>query len=925
MLLRRFFLWFFLLLAVIAAVGIALSRPLIGQAARSQLADAGFRNVQLDVAALSPRHLRLENIVANEGGRDTLRFEFVEADFNLVDLIVRREIEGLRIGPGNVRLSLSPDGTLSIPGLKLQGGDGGALPFQSLSLAEVDVTIETPIGDARGKADGSFNAATGGDLSFVFSADRAGTEQYSVENANVAFEGTFSAEEILQLTGTFEGDFIADAFSARRSIATIKAANLSRNFEFEDAAVNFGTDELTLNSLSSSSGVARVMETAFGEAASSFSAGAKASVSRQGGIWAIHTNSQNGAFKVKADNGASLTISPNGNSAILTKNGAALNTAFAFALTSEKLNATGALSGERNEESWRIAGPVNFGPLDADRVKFESAATQITMTPVNDDINIDLAVVADLALGKIGRLNIFDAPIDATFNTVISLDDQRAIVRQSAECLLLEDVRATIDRQDTELLLSGASFCADGEPVAEITWDDEIVSVMRGRLVADRAHYRLGSTHLIGAPPEVDAVAVYRPALNKTVIDGAIDGGMMALNDLLNLAESKGNFTFALEKEVMRVELRFDQTRVSQRREPMLVAPALASGYLSLLRQDATFDYIVTTLDGARIGAGTGDHNVSTAKGKSRLTFDELQFADGGMQPAQLLPVLRGFARDATGTARGFADFWWDRGEGISSSAEFELENVTFTGPTRIVNQTRALNGLISFADLWPLRTDGLQTVTVEGADLDALQLQEGEIVFDMPGDETLRVERANFPWFGGSLGVDGAVMAYSGGEAVAPLRADGVDLQQLFDHISIDGLSGEGLLSGVLPLVVEDGRARIENGLLTSDTPGAIRYQGQAAEAAGQSGGQAKTAFDLLRDLRYDNLEARIEGPLDGRLQFRISLQGTGEVDFNRENVRVPVNYNINLDAALLELLQQAQLSRRIELQIDRGIRDQE
>ena len=40
-----------------------------------------------------------------------------------------------------------------------------------------------------------------------------------------------------------------------------------------------------------------------------------------------------------------------------------------------------------------------------------------------------------------------------------------------------------------------------------------------------------------------------------------------------------------------------------------------------------------------------------------------------------------------------------------------------------------------------------------------------------------------------------------------------------------------------------------------------------------------------------------------------------------NNQDVRVPVTYNINLDAALLELLNQANLTRDIQLQFERGL----
>ena len=135
----------------------------------------------------------------------------------------------------------------------------------------------------------------------------------------------------------------------------------------------------------------------------------------------------------------------------------------------------------------------------------------------------------------------------------------------------------------------------------------------------------------------------------------------------------------------------------------------------------------------------------------------------------------------------------------------------------------------------------------VEGVDLDALQLNEGEIIFELPGDETLQVYEAVFPWFGGVLGVYEAQASFDRTVSVMPMRIDNVDLAQVLEYVDIEGLSGEGRLSGVLPLSASDGRARIDGGVLKSDGPGAIRYVGKSATEAVKGNEQARVAFNLV------------------------------------------------------------------------------
>lgn len=237
------------------------------------------------------------------------------------------------------------------------------------------------------------------------------------------------------------------------------------------------------------------------------------------------------------------------------------------------------------------------------------------------------------------------------------------------------------------------------------------------------------------------------------------------------------------------------------------------------------------------------------------------------------------------------------------------------------MNQTIGINGRIALQSLFPVITEGAQTVSIDRIDFSALQLENGEIQFALADDNKLRIERAFFPWFGGSIGVYDMQAALDGGNTRARLEAKDVDLAAILAFVDVDGLSGEGILAGTLPLIVEDRRARIEQGLFRSVTPGVVRYQGEAGDAAASAGADANIAFSILRNLEYESLEVAVDGPLDGRLDFQMAFDGHGEVPINKQDVRVPVKYTINLDAALLDLFNQVNLSRNLEMQIKNAV----
>ena len=930
--LRRALLGLALFLAIFAVAAFLLRLPVAGYAVRTALAGAGLGEAQLRVTALSFSNARLENLTTGPEGDETLRFDVIEADFNWLRLLQHREVNAVRLGPGAVQLAVSPEGEISLPGIALNGGGGGSLPFKSVSISDLALRIDTPEGAASGNVNADFDSQKGGRASISLSALNAGANAIEIENASATLVLIFDAAGNAQAEGTLAADIvnIADAAMARVTAISFKANNVSwrkndagtkRDFA-GDAIVNINIAELPVDHipLLTADNAPRAAAL-LGDLPEAFSfSGVLAATAENGGI-TIGAASKDDPVTIKSDTGVSMMISGLGDAPFYEHGNSAPRAALNFRLQGAKIDVEGAVDAKKTDTNWHISAPMRFGEYHSERLSIGGAALTLDAIAGSNEINAGIGMDLDLQKAKIGRLNVFDAPFDASFNFSLDNETHRVVVTQADECIELEKVRATIDRQDTEIFLSNAEFCADGEAIAVIDWSDMLQSTFAGHLSAAHARYRLGNTRLIGRPPHLDFTAAYTPALNQTLASGNVEGGKMALNDLLDLAATTGKFTFSLDKEIMRVNLRAEKTQVSQHRELPLVAPVLASVDFDLVGQKATFDYVLTTLSRHRIGAGAGVHDVSTSAGKSRLVLDQLQFTPGGMQPAALLPVMRGFVREAIGGAAGTVDFSWDRSGGITGSSDIELKNMTFSGPGRIVNLTKGLNGNVQFKDLWPLTTAGVQSVTVEGADLDALKLQNGEITFEMRGDETLRVKHAAFPWFGGALGADDAVMSLSGGEAVTPLSADRVDLGQIFEFADFEGLSGEGILSGVLPLVVKDGRARIENGVLRSDGPGAIRYRGRAGDEAAAAGAQAKMAFDLLRDLQFDSLIATINGSLDGRLLFEIQMNGTGAIEFNDQDARIPVKYNINLDAAILELLNQANLIRKPELQLQLGV----
>jgi hypothetical protein len=483
----------------------------------------------------------------------------------------------------------------------------------------------------------------------------------------------------------------------------------------------------------------------------------------------------------------------------------------------------------------------------------------------------------------------------------------------------------TLEGQDTEASLAAAKLCSHDGPLVETRYADRVESDVVGALTAASGRYRIGETRFAGLPPLVDFKARYEPAAMLTNVAGALKGGRVVLNGVLVGTDADGKFTARLDPSELSADVALDRVLLAQIAKDPNIAPVVAAGTAKLAAEKVAFQFDASTPKGTLVGKGSGAHDVRTGKGNATFTSQTLQFAPGKLQPAQLMPGLVGVVGATKGSSRGDAKFTWSRGPGtLKSSADLSLDDLTFRGPGVAVSQTNHLSGRIALSSLTPLTTAGEQTIRIGLVDMDALQLADGVVTYALPGDQTLRISSAEFPWFGGTIGAYDATVPLSPGATEVALRAAGADLKQLLEWVKVDGLSGEGLIEGSLPIVIEGGKAKIAGGSLSAVGPGRLRYTGKAADAASANNENAKLAFDVLRDLKFDRLTALVDGPLDGNLQFKILFEGTSDLTLKQGQVTSPVIYRITLEAPILNLIQSARLSTDFKLQLEQGANDE-
>lgn len=922
------------LVFVLAAVGLFLLRgAIVETAATRALKGSGFDRPQASLKSLSLSRATLGEISA--GGPDKpLKITDATLEFDAVALLLRGRARSLRIGAVEVQARLGDNGAVEFTGYRPPPASGRPPPLDRVSVGAARIALATPQGPALITLSGDIDLAAGGEVIAEAAAARAGVEGATFSNARARL--AFALKEDGAIDGTGEAAFdIATPLGAAAGAAiglSVQAADW-RGYVRGAAAPLEGRARADIRSTSLDAASAPAlaafaqgdrpalrMLTISGALAADFSAGAT-SLAFDGG-----------ALRLRSDAGDLITLTA-GSGPLFARNAQGRS-------ASVKLVAEGRAHGEATLDAragangpWTVKARAALRDQALFDYKFQTIEARFD--GLADGRRVEGALLADafIARGAIGSLVFVDAP--TRLSTRLSIDlagkSARADLAEGA-CAAIDAARMRLVGQEARLGLEAARLCAkDGAPLVAASWSGPFEMTVASAAAARKADYTLGQTTLKGAPPTVAFAARYRPTMARTDIEGGFAGGDMALNDALRLTRGRGAFTALIEGVAMSVDAKLDEVVVAQippakppGAEP-IAAPVRADGGLRLARDVATFAFNVRTLRGAPLGKGEGRHDVKSGKGSARFNAGDLLFRRGALQPDDIALPLKGVVSDTSGAATGAIDFAWEPGA-AASSADFLFAGVSFNGPTLAVTRTEGVSGELALESLAPLKSRGVQTLSIDRVDLDALKLEKGAVEFELPGDETVRIVKAEFPWFGGRIGAYGTSAPLTGGSATTRLEIAEVDLSALLAFLEVEGLSGEGVVEGVLPISFSGGKARIEKGVLSATGPGVVRYESKSTDAAASQSAGAELAFEILRELRFTTLTAEVDGPLDGELDFKILFEGFSDLPVNaggaRRKVESPVIYRINIEAPLLALIDQARITTDYELLRDRALK---
>jgi len=354
---------------------------------------------------------------------------------------------------------------------------------------------------------------------------------------------------------------------------------------------------------------------------------------------------------------------------------------------------------------------------------------------------------------------------------------------------------------------------------------------------------------------------------------------------------------------------------LAHRGDPPIVIPLSASVEARKAARGWEFEGRATDAFGRLSLEIAGRHDLSRAAGSATLRVAPIEFAPNVRQPGDLFPYLAGVAEDVSGTIALAGDMSWNA-ERIGSDLELLLRDVSASTAAATIDR---LNGVITVDGLSPFTTPPGQRVAVAAIDA-GLPLTDGLLTFRVAPGPKLEIADGRLHLAGGTVDLEPLVFDPSGRSNAAVLAVTGVRLGELLSLAQIDGLSGDGTLTGEIPVRLDGGDIVIEHGELHAEAPGRLSYDPLSPPAALQGQGETVSlALSALTDFRYEELRVTVDRQAGGEMLVGMHVRGSNPGFYDG----YPVEFNLTVSGALDRVLRQGLAGYRIPETIEDRLKE--
>jgi hypothetical protein len=332
---------------------------------------------------------------------------------------------------------------------------------------------------------------------------------------------------------------------------------------------------------------------------------------------------------------------------------------------------------------------------------------------------------------------------------------------------------------------------------------------------------------------------------------------------------------------------------------PNVLTPLRLTGKASLKGNKVDFSSTLVEQKNKNQLALTGSYDLQQRTARAHVDLPPMIFAKSGWQPSDLVAALRGRMQDIDGTLGLRGDINLAADGSLTSDLSLALSNLSGKiGPAVFQN----INGVIKIDRPWPLSTPPGQSLAVQQVVL-GLPFTNGLVGFDIDDGKTIKIDAGTLNLANGQVTLDPTILSTDAPVQQINLKVDSLGVNELFKLIGIAGLSGEGQISGNIPVSLFPEGVLIKDAKLASTGPGKLKYDTASAPAAVKNAGaNVAMALSVLSDFRYKDLVLTLDRQLTGDAALGLHISGSNPSFYNG----YPVEFNFTATGRLDEILRQ-------------------
>jgi hypothetical protein len=441
-----------------------------------------------------------------------------------------------------------------------------------------------------------------------------------------------------------------------------------------------------------------------------------------------------------------------------------------------------------------------------------------------------------------------------------------------------------------------------------------------GQTGADKTSFKLkldpkpNTTHLL-LKNTGDSIDIRLPQLQLSygkVLDytGGVTGTINRTASTFTLTEAAGRLTLPAQKiiiDLYEATAKGGYHAKAETKANVKTAITLPDNLAPVLRADADLTYTAKKgllrfdsklRDQANHANAhvTGFITPATQKGEINIETPPVSFDPVGTQPHHLSPKLDGLLQKTSGSA--------------AFSAKISLPDLRGKGQLLLKNLSAEisgkpltnLNAALDIKSLMPLTLEK-QTVAIESFN-PGIPFFGGLVTLSYDAAQPLPLTLHNAEWqmAGGTVSFADVKLNPAKPDTAFTVAVHDLSLQQLLQFAKVEGLKANGMIGGTLPLRLAGNEIFIENGVISTTTPGTVQYAPHDLPAFLQNGNpNMDFVRNVISNFHYESLRFLLDGKAGGAQTIRLEAKGRNP---DMAETR-PVALNLNLEGALENIFQ--------------------